>query len=37
LNRFDYFAPESLEEAVAILRERGDGGRLLAAPTSWCR
>jgi CO/xanthine dehydrogenase FAD-binding subunit len=33
LKRFDYFAPESLEEAVAILRERGDGGRLLAGGT----
>ena len=33
MKRFDYFAPESLEEAVAILRGRGDGGRLLAGGT----
>ena len=33
MKRFDYFAPESLEEAVAILRERGDGGKLLAGGT----
>jgi carbon-monoxide dehydrogenase medium subunit len=33
LKRFDYLAPESLEEALAILRERGDGGRLLAGGT----
>ena len=33
MKRFDYFAPESLDEAVAILRERGDGGRLLAGGT----
>jgi len=33
LKRFDYFAPESLDEAIAILRERGDGGRLLAGGT----
>lgn len=33
MRRFDYFAPESLDEAVAILRERGDGGRLLAGGT----
>ena len=33
MKRFDYFAPESLEEALAILRERGDGGKLLAGGT----
>jgi carbon-monoxide dehydrogenase medium subunit len=33
LKRFDYFAPESLDEAIAILRDRGDGGRLLAGGT----
>jgi CO/xanthine dehydrogenase FAD-binding subunit len=33
LKRFDYFAPESLDGAIAILRERGDGGRLLAGGT----
>jgi carbon-monoxide dehydrogenase medium subunit len=33
LRRFDYFAPESLSEAIAILRERGDGGKLLAGGT----
>jgi len=33
LKRFDYFAPESLEEAFAILRKRGDGGKLLAGGT----
>jgi carbon-monoxide dehydrogenase medium subunit len=33
LKRFDYFVPESLEEAFAILRERGDGGKLLAGGT----
>lgn len=33
MRRFDYFAPDSLEQAVAILRERGDGGKLLAGGT----
>jgi carbon-monoxide dehydrogenase medium subunit len=33
LKRFDYLAPESLEEAVAILQQRGDGGKLLAGGT----
>jgi carbon-monoxide dehydrogenase medium subunit len=33
LKRFDYLAPEGLDEALAILRERGDGGRLLAGGT----
>ncbi|MDP2948653.1 MAG: FAD binding domain-containing protein [Chloroflexota bacterium] len=30
---FDYFAPETLDEAISILRRRGDGGRLLAGGT----
>jgi len=33
LRRFDYFVPESVEEAIAVLRERGDGGKLLAGGT----
>jgi carbon-monoxide dehydrogenase medium subunit len=33
LKRFDYLAPESLEEALAILRERGNGCKLLAGGT----
>jgi CO/xanthine dehydrogenase FAD-binding subunit len=33
LKRFDYFAPDSLEQAIAILRERGDGGKVLAGGT----
>ena len=33
MKRFDYFAPESLDQAIAVLRERGDGGRVLAGGT----
>lgn len=33
LPRFDYFAPESLEEAHQILREKGEGAHLLAGGT----
>ena len=33
LPRFEYFAPESLEEARQLLREKGDGAHLLAGGT----
>jgi CO/xanthine dehydrogenase FAD-binding subunit len=33
MRRFDYYAPLSLSEALSILRERGDGGRVLAGGT----
>ncbi|MEX2159317.1 MAG: xanthine dehydrogenase family protein subunit M [Dehalococcoidia bacterium] len=33
MRRFEYFAPQSLAEAVALLRERGDGVRVLAGGT----
>ena len=33
MKRFDYLAPDSLEQAIAILQERGDGGKLLAGGT----
>lgn len=33
MRRFDYYAPQSLSEALSILRDRGDGGRVLAGGT----
>ena len=33
MRRFEYFAPESVDEAVSLLRERGDGVKLLAGGT----
>jgi carbon-monoxide dehydrogenase medium subunit len=33
MRRFEYFAPQSLDEAVTLLRERGDGVKLLAGGT----
>ena len=33
MHRFEYFAPESLDEAVTLLKERGDGVKLLAGGT----
>lgn len=33
MRRFDYFAPQSLPEAFAIFKERGEGGRALAGGT----
>ncbi|MGB6838486.1 MAG: xanthine dehydrogenase family protein subunit M [Dehalococcoidia bacterium] len=33
MRRFDYYAPGSLSEALSILQERGDGGKLLAGGT----
>ena len=33
MRRFEYLAPESLEEAVSLLQERGDGVKLLAGGT----
>jgi carbon-monoxide dehydrogenase medium subunit len=33
MRRFEYFAPESLDEAVALLKQRGDGVKLLAGGT----
>ncbi len=33
MRRFEYFAPQSVDEAVSLLRERGDGVKLLAGGT----
>jgi carbon-monoxide dehydrogenase medium subunit len=33
LKRFEYYAPDSLSQAITLLREKGDGGRLLAGGT----
>lgn len=33
MRRFEYFAPQSLSEALTLFRERGDGGRALAGGT----
>lgn len=33
MRRFDYFQPASLAEAVSLLREHGDGGKILAGGT----
>ena len=33
MKRFEYFAPDSLPETIALLREKGDGGKLLAGGT----
>ena len=33
MRRFEYFVPESVDEAVSLLRERGDGVKLLAGGT----
>jgi CO/xanthine dehydrogenase FAD-binding subunit len=33
LPKFDYFAPRSLEEALRLLAEKGDGARILAGGT----
>ncbi len=33
MRRFDYFAPKSLQEALALFQERGEGGRALAGGT----
>jgi carbon-monoxide dehydrogenase medium subunit len=33
MRRFEYFAPQTLDEALALLKERGDGVRLLAGGT----
>ncbi|MCH8066157.1 MAG: FAD binding domain-containing protein, partial [Chloroflexi bacterium] len=33
MRRFEYFAPESVDEAVSLLQERGDGVKLLAGGT----
>jgi len=33
MHRFQYFAPQSLDEAVTLLKERGDGVKLLAGGT----
>lgn len=33
MRRFEYYAPGSLSEALSILQEHGDGGRLLAGGT----
>ncbi len=33
MRRFEYFAPAALDEAVSLLRERGDGGKVLAGGT----
>ncbi len=33
MHRFEYSAPQSLEEALKLLKERGDGVKLLAGGT----
>ncbi len=33
MRRFEYFAPQSLDEAVTLLREHGDGAKLVAGGT----
>lgn len=33
MRKFEYFAPQSLQEAIDLLRQRGDGGRPLAGGT----
>ena len=33
MRRFEYFAPQSLEEALSLLKEHGDGVKLLAGGT----
>ncbi|OGO52025.1 MAG: hypothetical protein A2148_05250 [Chloroflexi bacterium RBG_16_68_14] len=33
MRRFEYFTPQSLDEALTLLRERGDGAKLLAGGT----
>ncbi len=33
MHRFQYFAPQSLDEAVTLLKESGDGAKLLAGGT----
>ncbi len=33
MRRFEYFAPQSVDEAVSLLQERGDGVKLLAGGT----
>ena len=33
MHRFEYFAPQSLDEAVTLLKEHGDGVKLLAGGT----
>ncbi|HLB27482.1 MAG TPA: xanthine dehydrogenase family protein subunit M [Dehalococcoidia bacterium] len=33
MRRFEYFAPQSLSEALTLFRERGEGGRALAGGT----
>ena len=33
MKRFEYFAPATLDGALSLLRERGDGGKLLAGGT----
>ena len=33
MHRFEYHAPTSLDEAVALLKEHGDGVKLLAGGT----
>lgn len=33
MRRFEYFAPQTLDEAVSLLKQRGDGVRLLAGGT----
>src|SRR3972149_2900549 len=33
MRRFEYFAPQSLAEAIALFGEKGEGGRALAGGT----
>ena len=34
LRKSEYFAPQSLSEALAVFQEHGEGGRALAGGTS---
>ena len=31
MRKFEYFAPQSLSEALAVFQEQGEGGRVLAS------
>jgi len=33
LHRFDYYAPTTVEEAISLLRSKGEGGKLIAGGT----
>src|SRR5690348_3560261 len=33
MHRFDYYAPATVEEAVSLLRSKGEGGKVIAGGT----